>query len=188
MLHYSSVEREAETPRSSVRSFLRRDWPYILMLVLALLGVALTSVYQGMMTLYWVVCVPLFGIITVASRWPEIDDREAHWRLIRTQALHWATITFAAYLVFVADVPKMMNADASGLMVLTVLALGTTTAGIHARAWRIGLIGAILGSAVPAIAWLEQSTLFLLLVAVALASFAALVFLRNPTGLSMGQS
>jgi hypothetical protein len=51
---------------------------------------------------------------------------------------------------------------------LTLLALGTFTAGIHITAWRICLVGIVLGIGVPAIAWLEQSALLLLLVAVVL--------------------
>jgi hypothetical protein len=71
------------------------------------------------------------------------------------------------YLVFVADVKQMMNSDASALVVLTLLALGTFTAGVHVAAWRICLVGVVLALAVPAISWLEQATLLLLLVAIA---------------------
>ena len=72
----------------------------------------------------------------------------------------------AMRLMFVADVGRMMNADASALAALTILALGTFTAGVHIMAWRICLIGGLLALGVPAIAWLEQSALLLLLVAV----------------------
>jgi hypothetical protein len=40
---------------------------------------------------------------------------------------------------------------------LTVLALGTFTAGIHIASWCICLVGVVLALGVPAIAWLEQS-------------------------------
>ena len=57
------------------------------------------------------------------------------------------------HLMFVADVGRMMNADASALAALTILALGTFTAGVHIMAWRICLIGGLLALGVPAIAW-----------------------------------
>lgn len=69
-----------------------------------------------------------------------------------------------------------MNADATALMVLALLALGTFTAGIQTDCWRISLVGIVLGLAVPAAAWLEQSTLLLLLGAVALGALAILLF------------
>ena len=80
------------------------------------------------------------------------------------------------HLMFVADVSRMMNADARALATLTVLALGTFTAGVHIAAWRICLVGIVLGIGVPAIAWLEQSALLLLLSAVALGAVIAMLF------------
>jgi hypothetical protein len=180
MVNYVSAEHGQKPLRSRLWSILTRDWPYVSMFILSLFGVSYTSVYRSVMTPYWMVLVPVFCIITVAANWHQAEGQEARWELIRTQTLHWAAVMFAMYLVFVADVEKMMNADASGLMVLTLLALGTFTAGVHARAWRICLIGAMLSVGVPAIAWLEQSTLLLLLLAVVLATFASFVFLRGP--------
>ena len=97
-------------------------------------------------------------------------------RLLWTQALHWGAVLLAMHLMFVADVRRMMNADASALAALTVLALGTFTAGVHIAAWRICLVGIILGAGVPAIAWLEQSALLLLLAAIVLAAVVAPAF------------
>jgi hypothetical protein len=67
------------------------------------------------------------------------------------------------HLMFVADVARMMNSDAGALAVLTLLALGTFTAGVHIGSWRICLVGLMFGVGAPGIAWLEQSALFLLL-------------------------
>jgi hypothetical protein len=69
----------------------------------------------------------------------------------------------AMRLMFIADVGRMMNADASALAALVVLALGTFTAGVHIGAWRICLVGLIMAAGVPGIAWLDRSALFLLL-------------------------
>ena len=77
------------------------------------------------------------------------------------------------HLIFVANVSRMTNADSTALAALTLLALGTFTAGIHITAWRICLIGIVLGIGIPAIAWLEQSALLLLLVAVVLVAIFA---------------
>ena len=96
--------------------------------------------------------------------------------MMRTQVLHWVAVLLAVHLMFVADVSRMMNADASALAALTLLALGTFTAGVHIGAWRICLVGIILGVGVPAIAWLEQSALFLLLAVAVLAGGIAPFF------------
>jgi hypothetical protein len=165
--------------RFNPRAFLAREWPYLLVLILALLGVAYTSFARTPITTYWVVLAPFIGIICVVTRWRDVESREQRVRLIWTQALHWVAVLLAMRLMYVADVSRMMNADASALAALTVLALGTFTAGIHIASWRICLVGAVLALGVPAIAWLEQSALLLLLVAVVLVALIAPFFLHG---------
>ncbi|HEY4856926.1 MAG TPA: hypothetical protein VIH98_09730 [Xanthobacteraceae bacterium] len=162
--------------RFNPRAFLAREWPYLLILILALFGVAYTSFSRTPITIYWIVLAPFIGVICVVTRWQDAENREQRMRLIWTQALHWGAVLLAMHLMFVADVARMMNADASALAALTVLALGTFTAGVHIAAWRICLVGIALGVGVPAIAWLEQSTLLLLLVFVVLVAVTAPFF------------
>jgi hypothetical protein len=162
--------------RFNMRAFLIREWPYLLVLILALFGVGYTSFSKTPITIYWIVLAPCIGVICVITRWSDAESREQRLRLIWTQALHWGAVLLAMHLMFVADVARMMNADASALAALTVLALGTFTAGVHIAAWRICLVGIALGVGVPAIAWLEQSTLLLLLVFVVLVAVTAPFF------------
>ncbi|HEY8008270.1 MAG TPA: hypothetical protein VIE66_16075 [Methylocella sp.] len=177
MIDYDSEEYDFdESARSekhfSLRSIVARDWPYVLMLVLAIFGVAYTNFARQAMTGYWIILAPVFGLICVAARWRQHESSRSQVKLIVTQALHWTAVVFAMYLVFVADVKQMMSDFASSLMVLTVLALGTFTAGIHVGAWRICVIGIVLGVGVPAIAWFEERTLLILLLTFVL--FAAI--------------
>jgi hypothetical protein len=162
--------------RFNPRAFLAREWPYLLILILALFGVAYTSFSRTPITIYWIVLAPFIGVICVVTRWSDAESWEQRVRLLWTQALHWGAVLLAMHPMFVADVSRMMNADASALAALTVLALGTFTAGVHIAAWRICLVGIALGVGVPAIAWLEQSTLLLLLVAVVLIAVIAPFF------------
>ncbi|HEY7662200.1 MAG TPA: hypothetical protein VH934_03640 [Xanthobacteraceae bacterium] len=157
---------QADKPMSSglsVRAFLFKEWPYLLMLALALFGIAYTSFARTPMMTYWVVAAPLIGAICVLTRWRDAASRDECWRLVWTQALHWAAVLVAMRLMFIADVGRMMNADASALAALVLLALGTFTAGVHVGAWRICVVGLIMAAGVPGIAWLDRSALFLLL-------------------------
>ena len=101
------------------RNFLRHEWPYLLVLVLALFGIAYTSFARTPMTLYWIILGPLIGIICVVSRWGELPGRDERIRLVWTQVAHWAAVLVAIRLVFIADVERMMNSDASALAALT---------------------------------------------------------------------
>jgi hypothetical protein len=182
---YDTDTYSTEAPRFSLRAFLLRDWPYLAMLALALFGVAYTSIARQAMTTYWIALAPCFAIFCVITRWRDVAGKQGRWQLIKTEGFHWLGVIVAMYLVFVSDVRQMMSSDASALMVLTLLALGTFLAGVHVGAWRICLVGTVLAAAVPAIAWLEQATLLLFLVALVLVSIVALVLRfgrRNLTG------
>jgi hypothetical protein len=156
-------EQSSTKSRFSLGNILRRDWPYFAMLALAIFGVAYTNFARQAMTGYWMGLAPVFGLICVILRWQGTEGSQAHMRLIATQALHWTAVLFAMYLVFVADVKQMMSEIASSLMVLTLLALGTFTAGVHIVSWRLCAVGIVLSLGVPVIAWFEESAVLVLL-------------------------
>ena len=53
---------------------------------------------------------------------------------------------------------------ATGLAIFTLLALGTFTAGVHVLSWQVCLLGLIMALGIPAIAWIENSALILVLI------------------------
>jgi hypothetical protein len=59
--------------------------------------------------------IPFIGVICVVTRWRDAANREQRLRLVWTQTLHWGAVLLAMRLIFVTDVTRMMNADASPL-------------------------------------------------------------------------
>jgi hypothetical protein len=76
--------------------------------------------------------------------------------------------------VLISDVQQMLNADATGLALLLLLALGTSVAGVHSLSWQTCVLGIVMALSVPAIAWIEESALILLLAAIALIGLGGL--------------
>ncbi|MBI5128992.1 MAG: hypothetical protein HZA66_06090 [Rhodopseudomonas palustris] len=148
---------------SGFGGFLLRDWPYILMLLLSLGGVAYTSFTQT--ELYWVLLTPLFGLVCVFARWSQVEGRDEHVHLVVSQALHWAAVLLAMELMSL-QVLRQVTGIAAPLSVLTLLALGTFTAGLHIRSWKVCVVGALLGVSVPAVALLQQSALLILMIVI----------------------
>ncbi len=72
------------------------------------------------------------------------------------------------YLLTVSDVQRSLNANALGLMLLTLLALGVFVSGLDLRSWKLCVTGAFLAISVPAIAWLQDAVLLLVLVGIVL--------------------
>ena len=75
------TEAEADTkePGSEIspRGFLARDWPYVVMLALAVIGVAVASVAGPAMMAYWEILVPVFAAVCVWTRARETHPRQA---------------------------------------------------------------------------------------------------------------
>ena len=140
-----------------------RELPYVGVLILTLLGVAYTSFTKRPTTGYWEFLVPVTGVVCIWSGWRYTHDKKAQLRLIWTQAAHWLAFFAAMNLLLLPNVQKMLNADATGLAILLLLALGTFVAGIHIPAVEVCILGFVMALFVPAIAWIEEAALIVLL-------------------------
>jgi len=154
--------------RVLIGHFLRRESPFVAMLLLAMLGVAYTTYSGQPIILYWGVLGPVFGAICVANGWRRETEPKRRWGLVWTQAAHWAGVVAAMYLVLVPQTHSAVGSNAVGLNLMSLLALGTFTSGLHSRAWSVCAVGAALALAIPAVASIEQFTLLIFVVAAAL--------------------
>jgi hypothetical protein len=148
-------------------SFWIRELPFSLVLILTLLGVAYTSLLKQPIMGYWELLAPVIGTICVGSGWSRANDRNARVQLMATQALHWAAFLLVMNMLLLPGVQTILNANATGLAVLMLLALGTFTAGVHILSWQICLLGIIMALCVPVAAWIEASALIVALISIA---------------------
>ncbi|NJL07886.1 MAG: hypothetical protein HC900_06190 [Methylacidiphilales bacterium] len=172
-------KNEDVIPRPPRRTFLTQRLPFIVVLSLAILGVAYMNVSNQALVGYWEFLALATGVLCVATEWDKAEDRSARYRLIGTQALHWVAILVTMNMVLYSSIQQMMPAPATSLILLTLLALGTFLAGVSLLSLEICFLGLAMAVAVPAIAWLKQSVLFLLLGAVFL---VGLVLALRPRG------
>jgi hypothetical protein len=149
-------------------SFWLRELPYAAVFVLAIFGIAYNSYSKQSIVGYWELLALVICLVCVGSGWPHAHDKKARLRLVWTQALHWLAFLVAMNVMLLPNVLRMMNADATSLAILTLLALGTFTAGVHILSWQICLVGVVMAVGVPASAWLERSALLLSVGALAL--------------------
>jgi hypothetical protein len=157
-LRDADLDRSGAGRGSGLRTWLGQDWPYIAMLVLALVGVSL-----HLPALYWAALTPVFGVICIAAGWGRFDTREGRVQLVYTQALSWLALILAIYILYSNGVQGVLNVPSTSLAMMTLLALGTFTAGLQARVWRICAVGGLLFLAVPGIGWVKQSAVLLVL-------------------------
>lgn len=67
---------------SATSHFLRQQLPYIIALVLAIAGVAYTNVSHQPLVGYWEFLALAIAVVCIMTKWPELADRQARFRLI----------------------------------------------------------------------------------------------------------
>jgi hypothetical protein len=159
-----SIDRPAPGDESgdpaSMSAFLARRFVSEV-LFLAMLAMALTGVIFRLPVMYWIVLTPIFGLISIAEGWRHFHTRRERVGLAWRVSAIWCALLLCIYLLYGGGVQATMNANASSLAMMTLLALGTFVAGIQARVWQICGIGVVLFLAVPGVGWLNESLLLL---------------------------
>jgi hypothetical protein len=177
MQQTSLAHHSAPTALPRKAGFLRQKLPYLAVLVLAAFGVAYTSVSGRSLFGYWEFLAIAIGVACVVIGWGKAEDGRARMRIAWTQGLQWLAFLIAMNVLLLPSVNTFLNAPATGLAMLLLLALGTFVAGIHVSA-DIAVLGVALALTVPAIAWFKQSALLLILIALLLGSVAVIFWSR----------
>jgi len=159
-------------------NFWVRELPFSLVLILTLIGVAYTSFSKQPITGYWELLTPLIALVCVGAGWQGADDNNKKLRLVGTQVLHWFAFLLVMNMMLLPTVQRSFNASATGLAIFTLLALGTFTAGVHVLSWQVCLLGLIMALGIPAIAWIENSALLLVLAVGVIVGIAVVLWWR----------
>jgi hypothetical protein len=169
----SGVPHVAQTHRTRNVSFWIKELPFTLALILTVAGVAYTSFSKAPIVGYWEILTPIIALVCVGAGWQEAGDKSGRLRLIGTQALHWLAFLLVMNLMLLSSVQRVFTAQTTALAIFTLLALGTFTAGIHVLSWQVCLLGVIMALGIPAIAWIENSALLVVLIVAAVAAVGA---------------
>jgi hypothetical protein len=181
MTQTDPTEVTVGAPRSigRIANFFRRHLLYVFILTLAILGVAYTNISHQPLVGYWEFLAVAMGAACVFTEWTKREDRNDKLQLMWTQALHWIAVLITMNIILLTGVQRTLAWPATSLVLLTLLALGTFLAGLNLLSLPICFLGVALVLAVPAIAWLKQSALFLVLIAIFLIGLG-IIFLPGP--------
>lgn len=161
----SLLLRAMPAQRRRFGRFLVRLLPYAVMLALALVGIAYTDLLPRHSIWYWQLLTVVFALICVASEWPQASDTgRKRVRLVVTQVLHWGLFLLAMRLLFLPVMQKNMDADITGLVLMYMLAFSTVLAGIYVN-WRLCIPAVFLGVGVLAVAFLDQASALMMVIA-----------------------
>jgi hypothetical protein len=156
--------------------FWLEELPFSIVLILTIAGVAYTSFSRKPIVGYWEILAPVIGLLCVSAGWRNATLSGTRKRLIVTQVLHWLAFLLVMNMMLLPSVQVPFSAGATGLAVFTLLALGTFTAGISILSWHVCLLGLIMALCIPAIAWIANSALIIMLVIGTAAVIAAVIW------------
>jgi hypothetical protein len=173
LLKTPATPRAAAQPRESL---WKREFPYLLILVLAAAGAGWVSLTRQPIVRYWDVVAVIVAAVAIIEGWGKAEETRGRWRLVWTQVLHWAAFLVAMNLVFLPSMQAVLTTDALSLTVLLLLGLGTFVSGVHTVSPLMAANGVFMALCVPAIAWLDRTALVTGLAIVVIAAALALVF------------
>jgi len=141
MSDIKSMQNEPAAASHTGAGALRRQWPYLVVLTLAIAGVAYTNISQKPLVGYWEVLALATGVLCVVTEWPRAEDKKARFQLMWTQALHWAAVLVTMNIMLLAAVQQILTSPATSLVLLMLLALGTFLAGLNHLSLPLCLLG-----------------------------------------------
>jgi hypothetical protein len=170
----SPVPHVAAPAKAAHANFWIRELPFTIVLALTIAGVAYTSFAKKPIVAYWEILTPVIALVCIGAGWQEAGDKSGRLRLVVTQALHWFAFILVMNMLLLSGVQRIFTAQTTALAIFTLLALGTFTAGVQVLSWQVCLLGLIMALGIPAIAWIENSALVVVLIVGAVIGVAVL--------------
>jgi hypothetical protein len=149
----------------SERSGLQVDlWLFVVMLGLALLGVAVTQMEYTGGKLYWLFLVLVYAIISVVRAWQGAKAQGGPvWPMVRDQVLHWLGALVAINIVLYFESVDIASRGSAADYSLLILALASYLAGVHFN-WAYLLLGGLLAVIAVGLGYLDQMSLYALII------------------------
>jgi hypothetical protein len=114
------------------------------MIILALIGVGLTTTNSRFSSSFWIWLTPVYGILCIGTAWSRGSQGiKNNFTIAFQQFLHWLGVGVAIMLDFVLRSTGEETSTTSGLSALLILSLGCFLAGVHLE-WLFAIVGILL--------------------------------------------
>ena len=137
------------------------------LIILTLLGVALTNVSPSHAHKYWLAMILFFAIGAIATGWQRATEKGQKKQLITSQLLHWGSTLVAVIVVYTFLHTGQIQNETVSLMILLILALSSFLDGFHVG-WHFSVLGILLAISVVTISYIEEFMWVITIIAVIL--------------------
>ena len=166
-MHDKTTIVSAEQARKPLffRKILIDEIIFFLILMLSIIGVAITDYAPAASWAYWIFMVAVLCVSALVIEKTLAQYKDCSFtRLLLTQLVHWGATLLAIILSLVFVKTGRITYEGSGLVILLILALSTFLDGQHVG-WRFYLAGIFLGITAVLTAYVEEFIWILILVA-----------------------
>ncbi|MEE9397352.1 MAG: hypothetical protein V3V31_10100 [Methylococcales bacterium] len=161
-----------DAPRAFSLRFHLEEAVLLVLLILSVTGVGVTNFSPDDGYWYWTAMVFVFAIAAmITGRLHAKKNDHVVKKVLVVQAFHWLGTLLAMIAIFSMQYAGVLDAQATGLIILLILALATFIDGIR-LGWRFSLVGVFLGVTAVLAAHVEEFAWITVLLAVFLFAFS----------------
>ncbi|MCK5121388.1 MAG: hypothetical protein KAQ91_05365 [Methylococcales bacterium] len=118
----------------------------IFLLILSLVGIAITDFSPDDGYGYWIIMVIVFSIFAIIIAWLQSKHKDGEFKeIVKEQSTHWATALLVVAGAFLLQKSGQLTPQSAGLVILLILSLATMLDGLRIGS-RFSLVGLFLGS------------------------------------------
>lgn len=158
----ASGEEQAKTrgleARRRQRHRLLVEALFLLVIIMALTGFALSNAAPQTGYHYWLFTLLAFAAIAIITG--NIHAWEQHrslWRITAEQLVHWGITLLSVLVVHLVLLSGRLTYEAAGLMVMLLLGQALALDGYHRAGWRFGLLGLVMMGLTLLAGWMAAS-------------------------------
>ncbi len=145
-------------------------WIFVVLLVLAISGAAVSQAEDSGGRYYWSVLVLVYAAVSIGRSWLQAKGQGGPvWDMIRSQVLHWLGALVAIQIVLFFEFGGVTDRGAAADYSLLMLALTTYLAGVHFN-WTFLFLGCILAATAVGLGFLDQFSIYLVTIPLAVIS------------------
>ncbi|MCK4841303.1 MAG: hypothetical protein KAT04_05405 [Methylococcales bacterium] len=131
---------------SEQRKFQVEEGILILLLILSLVGIAITAFSPDDGYGYWIIMVFVFASFAILIAWLQSKHKNGEFKeIVKEQSLHWLTSLLVVAGAFLLQKSGQLTAESAGLVILLILSLATMLDGLRIG-WHFSLVGLFLGA------------------------------------------
>ncbi|MFW5443884.1 MAG: hypothetical protein ACKE51_06230 [Methylococcaceae bacterium] len=131
---------------SEKRKFQLEEGILILLLLLSIMGIAITDYSPNDGYGYWTIMVFVFALFSVLIAWLQSNHKDGEFKdIIKDQSIHWATTLLIVGGAFLLLKSGHLTPHSASLVVLLILSLAIILDGLRIGL-RFSLVGLFLGS------------------------------------------